>query len=75
MAEKGAMTVREAGRKGGTQTKRKYGGDFYKSIGKKGGETTKQRHGPQFYEKIGRKGGQTMRKLIERGKQAAKKGR
>jgi general stress protein YciG len=75
MAEKGAMTVREAGRRGGTQTKRKYGPEFYKSIGKKGGETTKQRHGPQFYEKIGRRGGQTMEKLIEQGKRAARKGR
>jgi hypothetical protein len=75
MAEKGAMTVREAGRKGGTQTKRKYGDDFYKSIGKKGGETTKQRHGPQFYEKIGRKGGQAMKRLIEQAKRATRKGR
>jgi general stress protein YciG len=68
MAEKGAMTVGEAGRRGGTQTRRKYGPGFYKSIGKKGGETTKQRHGPQFYEKIGRKGGQRMRQLIEAAK-------
>jgi general stress protein YciG len=75
MAERGAMTVREAGRKGGSTTKRRHGPDFYKSIGKKGGETTKQRHGPQFYEKIGRKGGQTMKKLIEQGQRAAKKGR
>jgi hypothetical protein len=75
MAEKGAITVREAGRRGGTQTKRKYGPGFYKSIGKKGGETTKQRHGHDFYEKIGRKGGQTMKKLIEQAKRATKKGR
>jgi general stress protein YciG len=75
VAAKGAMTVREAGRRGGTQTKRKYGPGFYTRIGKKGGETTKQRQGPQFYEKIGRKGGQTMKKLIEQGKRAAKKAR
>jgi general stress protein YciG len=75
MAEKGAMTVREAGRKGGTTTKRRHGPDFYTRIGKKGGETTKQRHGPQFYEKIGRKGGQTMKRLIEQGKRATKKGK
>ncbi len=75
MAEKGAITVRKAGRRGGTQTKRKYGPDFYKSIGKKGSETTKQRHGPQFYEKIGRMGGQTMKKLIEQGRRAARKGK
>jgi general stress protein YciG len=75
MAEKGAITVREAGRRGGTQTKRRHGPEFYKSIGRKGGETTKQRHGPSFYEKIGRKGGQTMKKLIEQGERAARRGR
>jgi general stress protein YciG len=72
MAEKGAMTVREAGRKGGSTTKRRHGPGFYKSIGKKGGETTKECHGKPFYEKIGRKGGQTMRKLIEQAKRAQK---
>lgn len=72
MAEKGAMTVREAGRKGGRATKARHGPEFYQSIGRKGGETTKERHGPQFYEKIGRKGGQTMKKLIEQGKRARK---
>ena len=45
MAEKGSITVREAGRRGGTSTKKKYGPDFYHGIGKKGGDTTKQRHG------------------------------
>jgi hypothetical protein len=75
IAGKGAITVREAGRRGGTQTKRKYGPGSHKSIGKKGGETTKQRHGPQFHEKIGRKSGQTMRGLIEQGKREAKKRR
>ncbi len=64
MAEKGAITVREAGRRGGASTRKKYGPEFYHSIGKKGGQTTKQRHGPQFYEKIGRKGGQRVRQLI-----------
>ena len=68
MAEKGAVTVREAGRRGGTSTKKKYGGEFYQSIGKKGGETTKQRMGPGFYEKIGRKGGQRVKKLIAQAK-------
>ena len=74
MAEKGAITVREAGRRGGTQTKKKYGPAFYHEIGKKGGETTQQRHGPQFYEKIGRTGGQKMRQLIAQAK-GMKKGR
>jgi len=42
MAEKGAITVREAGRRGGVSTKKKYGPEFYHSIGKKGGQRVKQ---------------------------------
>lgn len=52
--EKGEMTVREAGRKGG----------------QKGGETTAKRYGHEFYEEIGHKGGQKVKKLIEEGKKA-----
>ncbi len=68
MAEKGAITVREAGRRGGTSTKKRYGPDFYKGIGKKGGETTKQRHGREHYEKIGKKGGAKVRQLVSKAK-------
>jgi general stress protein YciG len=68
MAEKGAITVREAGRRGGVSTKKKYGPEFYHSIGKKGGETTKQRHGREHYEKIGKKGGQRVKQLIAQAK-------
>ena len=68
MAEKGAMTVKQAGRKGGRATKSRHGEEFYKAIGKKGGEITKQRHGPEFYEKIGRKGGQRVRQLVMQAK-------
>jgi general stress protein YciG len=70
MAERGVMTVREAGRKGGRATKSRHGPDFYESIGRKGGETTKKRHGPQFYERIGRKGGQRVRQLVAQAKRA-----
>jgi general stress protein YciG len=70
MAEKGGMTVREAGRKGGKATKARHGPEFYQSIGRKGGETTKERHGPEFYEKIGRKGGQRVRQLVQQAKRA-----
>jgi len=70
MAEKGGMTVREAGRKGGRATKARHGPGFYGSIGRKGGETTKKRHGPQFYERIGRKGGQRVRQLVAQAKRS-----
>ncbi|AFD00932.1 hypothetical protein Mtc_2197 [Methanocella conradii HZ254] len=70
--EKGAMTVREAGHKGGEKTKERYGEEFYEEIGRKGGkiggETTKERYGGSFYEDIGHRGGQKVKELIERGK-------
>ncbi|HAL27450.1 MAG TPA: general stress protein B, partial [Chloroflexi bacterium] len=51
---KGAMTVAEAGRKGGATTAQRHGPEFYEQIGKKGGRTTAQRHGAEFYEQIGK---------------------
>jgi general stress protein YciG len=36
--EKGSMTVREAGRKGGEVTSERHGKGFYEEIGKKGGQ-------------------------------------
>ena len=68
MPDRGAMTVREAGRKGGRTTKQRHGPEFYEAIGRKGGETTKKRHGPKFYERIGRKGGQRVRQLVQQAK-------
>ncbi len=72
MAEKGAMTVREAGRRGGTTTRQRHGEGFYKSIGKKGGDTTKKRHGREHYEKMGKKGGATVKRLVALGKRLSK---
>jgi general stress protein YciG len=40
--KKGAMTVSEAGRKGGLTTSRKYGHEFYEEIGHKGGQKVKK---------------------------------
>lgn len=54
--EEGEISVKEAGRKGGTTTSRRYGHEFYEEIGHKGGEIG------------GRKGGQRVRELIEEGK-------
>ena len=54
MAQKGEMSVREAGKKGG----------------QKGGEMTAKKYGHEFFEEIGHKGGQKVKKLIEEGKKA-----
>lgn len=54
--QKGGMTVREAGKKGG----------------QRGGQTTKQRYGKGFYSEIGTKGGHRVRELIEEGKRSEK---
>ena len=70
----GEMTVREAGRKGGSKVRDKYGPDFYKEIGHKGGSATSAAHGREFYQKIGKivgmKGGARVRELIEKGRKA-----
>ena len=73
MAAKGAMTVREAGRKGGRSTRSRHGPEFYEAIGRKGGQTTKKRHGPEFYERIGRRGGQRVRQLVAQAKRAERR--
>lgn len=41
--KRGAMTVEEAGRKGGMTTKAQYGPEFYSRIGKKGGQHSHRR--------------------------------
>ncbi|MDD2486030.1 MAG: hypothetical protein ACOX1G_03890 [bacterium] len=70
MAEKGKMTVSEAGQKGGRTTRERYGHEFYEEIGEKGGTTVREKYGTPFYEEIGHKGGQKVKKLIEEGKKA-----
>ena len=56
-----AMTVREAGKRGGDAVRKKYGPSFYEEIGRKGGERTKERHGNGFYGSIGQKGGNAVK--------------
>src|SRR5712692_983952 len=63
--KKGAMSVSEAGRKGGQTVRDKYGHSFYEEIGRKGGETVKAERGGSFYEQIGKKGGDAVK--AERG--------
>lgn len=52
--ERRMMTVKEAGRLGGT----------------KGGETTREKYGNEFYREIGQKGAQKVKDLIALAKRA-----
>jgi general stress protein YciG len=69
--KKGKMTVREAGHKGGEETAKTHGHEFYHEIGEKGGhkggEKVLEERGPEFFSEIGHKGGQKVKKLIEEG--------
>lgn len=58
--QRGQTTVREAGRKGGSKVKEKYGTGFYGEIGKKGGQAVKDQHDPDYYVALGRQGGQAV---------------
>jgi general stress protein YciG len=59
MAEeiKVAMTTSEAGRKGGSAVRDKYGEDYYRRIGKLGGTALKDKRGSDYYRAIAKKGG------------------
>lgn len=52
------MTNSEAGRKGGSTVRDRYGEDYYRRIGKKGGMTLKEKRGSDYYREIAQKGGQ-----------------
>lgn len=71
---KGAISVQEAGRKGGERTASTHGHEFYSEIGHKGGakggRATSEKYGPEFYSEIGHKGGQKVKRLIEEGKRS-----
>lgn len=64
------MTIKEAGRKGGKTTARRYGVEFYEEIGRKGGQAVNAKYGSEFYGAIGRKGGQRVKELIEAGRRS-----
>ena len=57
MSDKGGMSVKEAGRKGGQATSKSHDRKFYEEIGHKGGV----------------KGGQRVRELIQKGKEAERR--
>lgn len=58
------VSVREAGRRGGTTTRDRHGVEFYRRIGARGGEITKKRYGHLFSE-FGRRGGRPRRPTLD----------
>ena len=52
------MSTSEAGRRGGSTVRDKYGEDYYRRIGKKGGTALKEKRGSDYYRSIAQKGGQ-----------------
>ena|SRR5438045_3541050 len=59
--EKGDMSVRQAGRKGGKHTATKHGPEFYREIGRRGGQARKKQLGVGGYADLGRKGGEARK--------------
>lgn len=59
--ERGQMTVREAGKRGGAARKAQLSPDGYSELGKKGGAATQARHGADHYSRIGNRGGAACR--------------
>src|SRR5215469_10412539 len=55
------MTTSEAGRKGGTTVRDRYGEDYYRRIGKKGGRANMTKYGPDHFAAMGKKGGNTTK--------------
>jgi len=59
------ISVREAGRRGGTITRDRHGVEFYRQIGAKGGESTKKLYAHLFSE-FGKKGGRPRRPSLNK---------
>ncbi len=58
------ISVKIAGKRGGTTTRDRHGSDFYRRIGKLGGERTRELYGEALKE-VGRKGGRPRRPSLD----------
>ena len=54
-ADKPALTVREAGRRGGKAKAEKHGHEHFAEMGRKGGRANAEKHDHEHFVEIGRK--------------------
>jgi len=67
------ISVKVAGRRGGTATRDRYGSDFYRRIGKLGGERTRDLYA-ELLKETGKRGGRPKRPPLDEymGKEVSK---
>jgi general stress protein YciG len=54
--------AREAGSRGGSTVRERYGADYFKQIGARGGQKVRERLGRDYFVELGRKGGSSRGK-------------
>ena len=59
------MSVSEAGQKGGEETKRRHGPEFYSEIGQRGGEARAEEEGSEGMSELGKMGGEARAEQLE----------
>jgi hypothetical protein len=64
MSSREEITVKAAGRKGGTTTRDRYGREFYQRIGKLGGERTRELYA-ELLREFGKRGGRPRRPSLD----------
>ena len=69
MSERGEITCREAGRRGGEKVKQKIGRAGYAALGRQGGAVTKARYGSDYYTRIGQSGREALANLTHEQRQ------
>ena len=64
MSKEEEISVKAAGRRGGTTTRERYGSDFYRRIGRMGGERTRALYA-ELLKEFGKKGGRPRRPTLD----------
>jgi general stress protein YciG len=64
MSDEEEISVKMAGKRGGTTTRDRYGSDFYRRIGKMGGERTRELYA-ELLKEFGKRGGRPRRPTLD----------